>query len=78
MSWSWVSLALLGSFHGLNPAMGWLFAVALGIQERRTRAVVLALLPIAAGHALAIGTVVASVWMLGTVFPQDVLLLAGS
>ena len=26
---------LLGAFHGLNPGMGWLFAVALGMQERR-------------------------------------------
>ena len=23
-----------GAYHGLNPAMGWLFAVALGMQER--------------------------------------------
>jgi hypothetical protein len=45
---------------------------------RTTRAVVIGLLTFAAGHALAIGTVVAGVWMLGTVFPQDVLLLAGS
>ena len=38
-SWPWLSLAALGAFHGLNPAMGWLFAVALGLQERRLRAV---------------------------------------
>lgn len=37
-SWSWLTLIALGSFHGLNPAMGWLFAVALGIQERRVGA----------------------------------------
>ena len=29
------TLLLLGAFHGLNPAMGWLFAVALGLQEGR-------------------------------------------
>ena len=34
LSWAWISLVLLGAFHGLNPAMGWLFAVALGFQER--------------------------------------------
>ena len=39
-SWPWITLLLLGGFHGLNPAMGWLFAVALGFQERRLRAVV--------------------------------------
>ena len=44
-------LAGLGAFHGINPAMGWLFAVALGLQERRARAVWRALAPIAAGHA---------------------------
>ena len=26
-------LAALGAFHGLNPAMGWLFAVALGCNS---------------------------------------------
>jgi hypothetical protein len=44
----------LGAFHGLNPAMGWLFAVALGLQERDRRAVLRALPPLAAGHAAAI------------------------
>jgi hypothetical protein len=44
----------LGAFHGLNPGMGWLFAVALGLQQRDRRAVLRALPPIAAGHALAI------------------------
>jgi hypothetical protein len=53
-SWPWVALALLGAYHGLNPAMGWLFALALGLQERRRSAVIRALLPIAAGHATAI------------------------
>ena len=48
--WPWLSLAALGAFHGLNPAMGWLFAVALGLQERRLRAVLIALGPIALGH----------------------------
>ena len=46
---------LLGAYHGLNPGMGWLFAVALGMQERKGSAVARALVPIALGHALAIG-----------------------
>jgi hypothetical protein len=53
-NWPWVALALLGAYHGLNPAMGWLFALALGLQEKRRSAVVRALLPIALGHAAAI------------------------
>jgi hypothetical protein len=51
-------MALLGAYHGLNPAMGWLFAVGLGLQERDRRAVLRALPPIAIGHELAIGVVV--------------------
>ena len=53
-TWPWAALALLGAYHGLNPAMGWLFALALGLQEKRRSAVFGALLPIALGHALAI------------------------
>jgi hypothetical protein len=48
------TLVGLGVFHGLNPGMGWLFAVAFGLQERSRRAVLAALPPIAAGHAAAI------------------------
>ena len=53
-TWPWIVLALLGAYHGLNPAMGWLFALSLGLQEKRRSAVVAALLPIALGHAVAI------------------------
>src|SRR5207247_1706151 len=64
-SWPWLALIGLGMFHGVNPAMGWLFAVALGMH-RRSRAVVLAaLVPIALGHALAVAIVVALVMSLG-------------
>lgn len=52
------TLFLLGAYHGINPGMGWLFAVARGMQEHRTRAVALSLPPIALGHALSIGVVV--------------------
>jgi hypothetical protein len=48
-------------FHGINPAMGWLFAVALGLQEQKRAAVLRALPPIAVGHALSIGIIIAAV-----------------
>jgi threonine/homoserine/homoserine lactone efflux protein len=66
-----VVLFFLGAFHGINPGMGWLFAVALGMQRQSGRAVWLSLFPIAAGHALAIGVVVAGAAMLGAVFPAN-------
>jgi hypothetical protein len=52
--WPWLALAGLGAFHGLNPAMGWLFAVALGLHRHNRRVVWLSPLPIALGHALSI------------------------
>ena len=68
---SWLALVALGAFHGLNPAMGWLFAVALGLQEHRRGAVFRALLPLAAGHALAILAVIAIAALAGlTVSPH--------
>lgn len=50
MDWTWITLALLGAYHGLNPAMGWLFAVALGMQERSRKAIFRALPAVAVGH----------------------------
>jgi hypothetical protein len=50
----WLALGVLGAFHGVNPAMGWLFAVALGLQERSRRALWRSLLPIALGHEASI------------------------
>src|ERR1700693_4936265 len=64
----WLML-LLGAYHGLNPGMGWLFAVALGMQEQRGSAVVRSLVPIAIGHALAIGSVVLTPPFLGMPLP---------
>jgi len=52
--WPLVAVVLLGAYHGVNPAMGWLFAVALGLQQRQRSAVLLALAPIALGHALSV------------------------
>ena len=68
---SWVALLVLGAFHGINPAMGWLFAVALGLQEHRRGAVFRALMPLAAGHALAILAVIVIAALAGlTVSPN--------
>jgi hypothetical protein len=64
----WLML-LLGAYHGLNPGMGWLFAVALGMQEQRSSAVARSLVPIAIGHALAIGIVVLTATFLGMTLP---------
>jgi hypothetical protein len=55
----WLTLAALGAYHGLNPAMGWLFAVSQGMQHRSRRAVLRALAPIALGHELSIALFVA-------------------
>jgi hypothetical protein len=73
---SWVVLALLGAFHGANPAMGWLFAVARGLQERSRAAVMGSLLPLAGGHALAIAVVVALFGVLGSVVGPGALRLS--
>ncbi|MFN3652447.1 MAG: hypothetical protein ACK47B_22965 [Armatimonadota bacterium] len=56
-TWPWLALILLGAYHGLNPGMGWLFAVALGLQEGKRNAVLRALPPIALGHALSVAVV---------------------
>jgi hypothetical protein len=74
----WLVLVGLGAFHGANPAMGWLFAVALGLH-RRSRAVVLeSLVPIALGHALAIGAIALAVTLIGAlVDPRAIRLASG-
>jgi len=69
----WNALLLLGAYHGLNPGMGWLFAVALGMQQRSARGVWRALPPMALGHAAAVGTVVAAAALAGIVIPLDLL-----
>ena len=66
---SWTMLMALGAFHGINPGMGWLFAVALGMQERRRRAVLRALLPLGAGHALAVAGAIGAALAIGAVIP---------
>jgi len=70
---SWLALMGLGAFHGINPGMGWLFAVALGMQEKRRGAVYQALLPLAFGHALAVVAAIAVAVVMGVVLPLAVL-----
>jgi hypothetical protein len=67
--WPWATLFLLGAYHGVNPGMGWLFAVALGMQQKHAAAVWQALVPIAVGHFVAIGVVVAAAAIAGEVLP---------
>lgn len=71
--WPWVTLLGLGALHGVNPGMGWLFAVALGLQEQRLHAVFRALLPIALGHALSIAAVLLLVGMIQVILPERLL-----
>jgi hypothetical protein len=76
--WPWLALALLGAYHGLNPAMGWLFAVALGLQERRRAAVLRAFAPIALGHAASVAGVVALLGAAQALVDLGVLRLVGA
>jgi hypothetical protein len=72
-SFPWLSLLALGAMHGINPAMGWLFAVARGLQERNRRALWGALGPLALGHGLAIAAAIAAAATLGRIAPPSVL-----
>lgn len=74
---SWVTLVALGVFHGLNPGMGWLFAVALGLQERSHGKLLWALLPIALGHELSVAAVAVVVEAAGTLVSRSLLLGIG-
>jgi hypothetical protein len=73
--WPWVALALLGAYHGVNPGMGWLFAVGRGLQERRRQAVIGSLLPIALGHEASIVVVVVAVSLTEQVIPPHLVRL---
>jgi hypothetical protein len=70
---NWHAMVFLGAYHGINPGMGWLFAVALGMQQRSARGVWRALPPIALGHAAAVGLVVAAVAVAQIVVPLPAL-----
>jgi hypothetical protein len=64
---SWLILIGLGAYHGLNPAMGWLFAVALGLHRSDRGIVLWSTLPIAVGHAASVALVLAAAILLGLV-----------
>src|SRR5262245_45470597 len=68
----WKAMIGLGAYHGINPGMGWLFAVALGMQAGRASAMWRALPPLALGHVLAVGVVVALFVSAGGVLPFNV------
>jgi hypothetical protein len=69
----WHAMVFLGAYHGINPGMGWLFAVALGMQQGHARGVWRALPPIALGHAVAVGVVLLCVGLAQVVIPMDTL-----
>jgi hypothetical protein len=71
--WPWLALAGLGLYHGLNPAMGWLFAVALGFQRGSRSAVLRSLVPIAIGHEASVAVVVLLVSGVQLVWAPDYL-----
>ncbi len=79
LTWPWLAVAAMGAYHGLNPAMGWLFAVSLGLQEHSRKKVLSALIPIAAGHLASIAIVVAIVgWGELAISPRVLQIIGGS
>lgn len=72
-----LTLALLGAFHGINPGMGWLFAVSIGMQERSRKALLLALPAIALGHEAAIGVMVLVLTATSSWFTAKIVVLVG-
>jgi len=68
-----IALLALGAGHGINPAMGWLFAVALGFQRESRAAVWGALGPLAIGHALAIAVTILVAGTVGLIVPLELL-----
>jgi len=70
-AWPPFALAGLGAFHGLNPAMGWLFAVALGLHRQRRAIVYVSLLPIAIGHAVSVAAVAGLLVIAGFLVPHN-------
>jgi hypothetical protein len=49
----WLAVVASGVYHGVNPGMGWPLAVSAGLMGRGRRDVFGALVPLAAGHLLA-------------------------
>jgi hypothetical protein len=65
--WPWLALVGLGMYYDINPAIGWLFAVALGLHRGCRFVVVQSLIPIAIGHLLSIAVVAGATLALGLV-----------
>jgi uncharacterized membrane protein (UPF0136 family) len=76
--WPWLAVFGLGLFHGINPAMGWLFAVALGLQQQKRAAVFSALPPMVLGHALSIAIIIAAVLAARVNVPHIMLKIAAA
>jgi hypothetical protein len=74
--WPWLAFAGLGAFHGLNPAMGWLFAVALGLHRQSRTVVISSLAPIAIGHAASVATMAGVLALAGAVVPYGLVRVA--
>jgi len=74
----WLGLFLLGCYHGLNPGMGWLFAVALGFQERSVAAVLRAIVPLTLGHLLSVALVVLLASFAMVAFPRSAIHFAAA
>jgi len=51
--WLWAAIVASGLYHGINPGMGWPLAVAAGLMDKSPRALLAALVPLSAGHLLA-------------------------
>lgn len=75
---AWMMPALMGAYHGLNPAMGWLFAVAIGLQQRSMRELIRALPPIALGHAASVSVIIAGVAGARLLIPVDLMRFAAA
>ena len=76
--WPWLAVFGLGIFHGINPAMGWLFAVALGLQEQKRAAVLRALPPMVLGHALSIAIIITAVLLARVSLPHGTVKIAAA
>ena len=76
--WPWLAVFGLGMFHGINPAMGWLFAVALGLQDQKRAAVLRALPPMVVGHALSVGIIIAVILVARVSLPPRTLKIAAA
>ena len=76
--WPWMAVFGLGMFHGINPAMGWLFAVALGLQDQKRAAVLRALPPMVVGHALSVGIIIAVILVARVSLPPRTLKIAAA